>query len=69
MKSLEDQLAQKAVLITSLESSLASRSDYDELKRELSVIKMVEFSTASSSSNTMTGDHDGSSPSEGVSGK
>ena len=49
VKSLEDQLAQKTELIASLELNLASQSDYEELKRELSVIKMVEFSTASSS--------------------
>ena len=49
VKSLEDQLAQKTELIASLELSLAAQSDYEELKRELSVIKMVEFSTASSS--------------------
>lgn len=69
VKSLEDQLAQKAVLITSLESTLASQSDYEELKRELSVIKMVEFSTASSSSATATDGHDGSTSAEGVSQK
>ena len=49
VKSLEDQLAQKTELIASLELNLANQSDYEELKRELSVIKMVEFSTASSS--------------------
>lgn len=69
VKSLEDQLVQKTQLIATLESSLASQSDYEELKRELSVIKMVEFSTASSSSAaaTATGGHDGSTPAEGVS--
>ena len=49
VKSLEDQLVQKTELIASLELSLAAQSDYEELKRELNVIKMVEFSTASSS--------------------
>jgi hypothetical protein len=49
VKSLEDQLAQKTELIASLELNLAGQSDYEELKRELSVIKMVEFSTAISS--------------------
>ena len=49
VKSLEDQLAQKTDHVASLELNLAAQSDYKELKRELSVIKMVEFSTASSS--------------------
>ena len=66
VRSLEEQLAQKTELIASLELSLAAQSDYEELKRELSVIKMVEFSTASASS-TSPLVHDGAAPAEGVS--
>lgn len=66
VRSLEEQLAQKTELIASLELSLAAQSDYEELKRELSVIKMVEFSTASASS-TAPLVHDGTAPAEGVS--
>ena len=67
MKSLEEQLAEKTELVASLELSLANRSDYEEMKRELNVIKMVEFSTAASSS-SVTGAHDMTSTNEGVSG-
>ena len=65
VKSLEDQLAQKTELIASLELNLASQSDYEELKRELSVIKMVEFSTASSSASLAQ--DTGATTTEGVS--
>ena len=67
VKSLEEQLAEKTELVASLELSLANRSDYEEMKRELNVIKMVEFSTAASSS-SVTGAHDMTSTNEGVSG-
>ena len=65
MKLLEDQLAQKTELISSLELNLASQSDYEELKRELNVIKMVEFSTASSSA-SVAQDGGVPAPAEGV---
>ena len=64
MRSLEGQLAEKAELVASLERSLANQSDYEEMKRELSVIKMVEFSTAASS----TSKTDTTPSAEGVSG-
>ena len=69
VRSLEEQLVQKTELIASLELSLAGQSDYQELKRELSVIKMVEFSTASSSSSSATAGqaNDGTTATDGVS--
>ena len=68
MTSLEEQLAEKTELVASLERSLANQSDYEEMKRELSVIKMVEFSTAASSSSKTAGLHDTTTMAEGVSG-
>ena len=68
MSSLEEQLAEKTELVASLERSLANQSDYEEMKRELSVIKMVEFSTATSSSSKTAGVHDATATAEGVSG-
>ena len=68
VRSLEEQLAQKTELIASLELKLAGQSDYEEMKRELSVIKMVEFSTASSSPSLVGGvARDGTTATEGVS--
>ena len=68
VRSLEEQLAQKTELIVSLELKLAGQSDYEEMKRELSVIKMVEFSTASSSPSLVGGvARDGTTATEGVS--
>lgn len=49
-RMLEEQLALKTASLTELERQLAAQSDYEELKRELSVIKMIEFSSASNAS-------------------
>ncbi|CAI8039389.1 Protein CASP, partial [Geodia barretti] len=53
--SLEQQLAEKTELLRQVEAQLASQSDYEEIKRELDVIKMIEFSAKSSSSDSATG--------------
>ncbi|XP_038054722.1 homeobox protein cut-like 1 [Patiria miniata] len=42
---LEEQVSQKNATIQKLEEQMRSRSDYDEIKRELSVLKSIEFST------------------------
>jgi homeobox protein cut-like len=55
--SLEQQLAEKTELLREVEAQLASQSDYDEIKRELDVIKMIEFSVKSSSSDSAEAPH------------
>lgn len=47
--ALEDQLASRSTAIAQLEEKVNLQRDYDEIKRELSVIKMIEFSTSAQS--------------------
>ena len=49
IQSLEEQLSQKTTEAGLLESQLAAQSDYEEMKRELSVVKMIEFSSTAAS--------------------
>ena len=41
---LESQLAEKCELLQSLQAQVGEQSDYDEIKREISIMKMIEFS-------------------------
>ncbi|XP_022109688.1 homeobox protein cut-like 1 isoform X1 [Acanthaster planci] len=45
IQKLEEQVSQKNAAIQKLEEQIRSQSDYDEIKRELSVLKSIEFST------------------------
>jgi homeobox protein cut-like len=42
---LEEQLSVKSATITSLEERLEEQHDYEEVKRELNVLKAMEFSS------------------------
>ncbi|KAL9980107.1 hypothetical protein ACROYT_G008650 [Oculina patagonica] len=46
---LEDQLASKTTALQQLEAKLDTQGDYEEIKRELSILKSVEFSTSEES--------------------
>ncbi|XP_064392801.1 protein CASP-like [Halichondria panicea] len=52
--SLEEQLAGKTSTLRELETRLAAQSDYEEMKRELSVIKMIEFSSSAGQNDLVT---------------
>ncbi|CAH3149796.1 unnamed protein product [Porites lobata] len=43
---LEDLLASKTTALQQMETKLDGQSDYEEIKRELSILKSVEFSTS-----------------------
>ena len=45
--NLEDKIAQKDVLIKELEERDEQRNDYEEVKRELNILKSIEFNTYS----------------------
>ncbi|CAF4723389.1 unnamed protein product, partial [Rotaria sp. Silwood1] len=51
ISDLENVLSEKEKLIAQLENKLQTQSDYDEIKRELTVFKSIEFSTTNRSSN------------------
>ncbi|XP_046840802.1 protein CASP-like [Xenia sp. Carnegie-2017] len=46
--SLEQQLAEKTELIIELETKLRQQADYEEIRRELDILKSVEFSRSPS---------------------
>ena len=43
---LEERLAARERAVEGLEAELASRKDYEEMRRELNVLKMIEFGGA-----------------------
>ena len=49
---LEDRLASRERTLEQLESELRARHDYEEVKRELSILKTIEFSLPMSSGET-----------------
>lgn len=49
IQSLEQQLTETTEELREVKGRLSTQSDYDEIKRELDVIKMIEFSVKSSS--------------------
>ncbi|CAF3504480.1 unnamed protein product [Rotaria sordida] len=51
VSDLESVLREKEKLIAQLENKLQSQADYNEIKRELTLLKSIEFSTTNRSSN------------------
>jgi homeobox protein cut-like len=45
--NLEDKIARKDILIKQLEEKDQQRNDYEEMKRELNILKSIEFNTLS----------------------
>ncbi|CAF3670769.1 unnamed protein product [Rotaria sp. Silwood1] len=54
ISDLENVLNAKEKLIAQLESKLHSQADYDEMKRELTILKSIEFSSSTNSNNDQT---------------
>jgi homeobox protein cut-like len=52
---LEEELASKSRALDMLQEKLAAQADYDEVKRELSVLKSLEFSNDGGGSHSSTG--------------
>lgn len=52
---LETQLNEKICLVSQLENKLSIQKDYEEMKKELEIMKSVEFSTSHHESTMITG--------------
>ncbi|CAF2753995.1 unnamed protein product [Rotaria sp. Silwood2] len=54
ISDLENVLNAKEKIIAQLESKLHSQADYDEIKRELTILKSIEFPSSNNSNNDQT---------------
>jgi len=51
---LEEQLAEKSAMVESFKTKLEAQDDYDEIKRELNILKIIEFGERDHSSTEST---------------
>ncbi|CAF1332437.1 unnamed protein product, partial [Didymodactylos carnosus] len=65
ISTLESLISMKEKMIAQLEEKLQTQSDYDEIKRELSTLKSIEFSSSSYLNNEQNNDQTGTRDNDG----